>query len=187
MRVQALTSRGGRRLRLAVHLATRFAGALSAAAPAPADEAWVGSVLGDQSSTHHLWARMSAPDRRHAIGVARQVDEACGGAGGDVLAAALLHDVGKVIAGLGTLARVPATLAGLAGGRSLVAAWSDRPAGVRRRVGDYLTHDVLGARLLREVGAPALAATWAEEHHRPESAWTVPLDVGRTLKAADDD
>jgi len=187
VRVQALSERGVRRLRLAVHLVTRFVGALSPVPPAAGDEAWVAAVLGEHSATHHLWATMSAPDRRHAIGVARRVDDACGGAGPDELAAALLHDVGKVVAGFGTLARVPATLAGLGGGRQLATAWSTRPAGLRRRVGDYLIHDLAGARLLRDAGAPALAAAWAEEHHRPEATWTVPIDVGRRLKGADDD
>jgi hypothetical protein len=51
------------------HLAQRFAGALSPAGPAPADEAWALARLlpGEQE----LWRRMSGPDRRHAVGVAR--------------------------------------------------------------------------------------------------------------------
>ena len=49
-----------------------------------------------------LWPRMSRADRRHAVGVAREVERQLGReATTPVLAAALLHDVGKVSAGLG--------------------------------------------------------------------------------------
>jgi hypothetical protein len=27
---------------------------------------------------------------------------------------------------------------------------------------------------------------WAAQHHEPEEAWTVPLEVGRVLAAADE-
>ena len=88
------------------HLAVRFFGALSPAGPSPTDEAWaVGSLLeGEQA----LWWRMSGPDRRHAVGVARetmrllQLNEPPR----EVVAAALLHDVGKVESSLGTFSRV---------------------------------------------------------------------------------
>ena len=129
---------------------------------------------------------MSGPDRRHAVGVARRVDEAADPGGRDLLAAALLHDVGKVTSGLGTMARVPATLVGAAGGRRRAAAWSAR-RGVLGRLGRYLRHDEEGAALLRDAGAPVLAVTWAQEHHRPPCRWTVPPDTGRLLKEADDD
>lgn len=146
----------------------RFFGALSPAGPTAADETWVATVL--NPAEHGLWARMSGPDRRHAVGVARRVPEA-------LVAAALLHDVGKIEAGLGTLARVPATLLGLAGGRR----WAPG------RTGRYLRHDEIGGRLLRQAGAADLTWRWATEHHRPEARWTVPVEAGRRLKAADDD
>src|SRR3546814_20809012 len=65
-----------------------------------------------------LWARMSAPDRRHAVGVARRVERALGAeAERPVLAAALLHDVGKVESGLRTYGRVVATPSAKVAGR----------------------------------------------------------------------
>ena len=56
---------------------------------------------------------MSRADRRHAAGVARRVEVALGDeATRPVLAAALLHDVGKTESGLGTYGRVIATISG---------------------------------------------------------------------------
>jgi hypothetical protein len=115
---------------------------------------------------------MSGPDRRHAVGVARAVPA-------PLAAAALLHDVGKVEAGLGTLARVPATLVGLVARERVV-----RGNG---RIARYLRHDALGADLLAAAGADPLTVAWAREHHLPPARWTVPADAGAALKAADDD
>ena len=155
----------------AVHLARRVVGSLRPGGPSPEDDAWAQGVLGPGERA--LWARMSRPDRRHAVGVARRM----GDAARPVLAAALLHDVGKVESGLGTFARVGATIAGVAGGR-------DRWSG---RLGDYLRHDEIGARLLTDAGSDALTVAWAREHHLPPARWTVPPGVGAALKAADDD
>jgi hypothetical protein len=135
-----------------------------------------------------VWRRLSGPDRRHSVVVARQViatapvDDA-----GTVLAAALLHDAGKLESGLGTLARVPATLVGLVGDRRRVSRWSRRPSGWRRQVAVYLDHPTRGAALLRDAGSDPLAVAWAAEHHLPEDRWTVPPAIGRALRAADDD
>ena len=54
------------------------------------------------------------------------------------------------------------------------------------RVGRYLHHDELGAGLLERAGSDPLTVAWAREHHLPRERWTVPLDVGDALKAADD-
>jgi hypothetical protein len=150
-----------------LHLARRFFGSLGRREPPPADEAWVAGVLGPGELD--LWRRMSAADRRHAIGVARAVPP-------DLAPAALLHDVGKTVSGLGTFARVAATVLGWAG--------RDRWHG---RVGDYLHHDVLGAELLRAAGSSELTVSWAREHHLPAARWTVPTESGTVLAAADDD
>ncbi len=165
-------------LKDAGHLARRFFGALDPRGPALEDERWVDGLLGRASA--ELWTRMSGPDRRHAVGVARSVAEALGdGATRPVLAAALLHDVGKIDAGLGTLARVPATIAGRLLGR--------RAARGSSRLARYLRHDLIGAALLEEAGAHPLTVTWAREHHLPSERWTVPADLAEALKAADDD
>lgn len=130
---------------------------------------------------------MSRADRRHAAGVARRVETALGAeANRAVLAAALLHDVGKVASGLGTLGRVPATMAGLVAGRSMALAWSGG-SGFTRATGLYLRHDELGADMLAMAGSDPLTVAWAKEHHRAPEVWTIPLPLAQALKSADDD
>ncbi len=115
------------------------------------------------------------------MAVAREVVSALGQAATrPVVAAALLHDVGKVEAGLGTLARVPATLVGLVAGR-------ERASSGRGRVARYLRHDAIGAELLTAAGADALTVAWAREHHLPADRWSIGPALGAALKAADGD
>jgi len=167
------------------HLSKRFFGSLWPLGPGAETEAWVASVLSD--SELKLWRRMSRPDRRHAAGVGRRVERAHGQeATVPVLAAALLHDVGKTAARLSTYGRVIATLAGAAAGPRMAAAWT-QGRGFTRRVGLYLRHADLGADMLALAGSDPLTVAWAREHHLPSEQWTVPADVGATLKAADDD
>lgn len=159
-----------------VHLVKRFAGSLWPGGPGAAAEDEARSLL--LEGERHLWARMSGADRRHAVGVARRARSTLGEvASRPVLAAALLHDIGKIDAGLGTFARVVATLVGTATGRR------DGPG----RVGRYLRHDALGADLLVGAGSDPLTVAWAREHHLPEDRWTLDPAVARALKEADDD
>lgn len=128
-----------------------------------------------------LWAAMPGPDRRHSAAVARRVEAALGrDASRPVLAAALLHDVGKTTGGLRTPGRVVATLVGAVRGR-------DRAAGGDGRIARYLRHDEIGGALLAEAGSDPLTVAWATEHHRPRSTWTVPQPLADALKTADDD
>ena len=121
-----------------------------------------------------LWARMSAPDRRHAVGVARQVALTLGSsAERPVLAAALLHDVGKVDSDLSTVARAFATVVNRQAGNS--------------RFARYRRHDLIGADLLISAGSDPLTVAWAREHHRSSDRWTLPARLSSALKAADDD
>lgn len=117
-------------------------------------------------------------DRRHATAVARRVCDALGAeATPAVLAAALLHDVGKIDSGFGVWRRAGATV------------WI-QVRGLERvggRVAAYARHPEIGAALLREAGADPLTAAWAAEHHLAPERWTIPAGVGAALKAADDD
>jgi len=167
------------------HLAKRFFASLWPLGPSPEKQQWVRSVLTEEELK--LWRRMSRADRRHAVGVARNVERQLGHeATKPVLAAALLHDVGKVSAGLGTYGRVVATLAGAAAGRSMADAWTEGK-GFTRKVGLYLRHPVIGGDMLALAGSDSLTITWAREHHLPEEEWTLPPAIARALNAADDD
>lgn len=174
------------------HLAGRFFAALLPMGPARADESWaLGHLLhGEQA----LWRRMSGPDRRHAVGVARDSIRLLGPeqASQEVIAAALLHDVGKVESSFGTVARAAITFAAIGFGRSRLLRWAGNASGGgrgsrRARVGLYMTHDALGAELLRNAGSRELTVSWAEEHHLVPEMWTVDATVGAALKAADGD
>lgn len=167
-----------------IHLARRFLGSLSPRPLAPVDDDWVRTKLSPGELA--LWERMSLADRKHAAGVAREVDRGLHGADRPVVAAALLHDVGKIESGLGTGGRVVATVVGRVADRSRLDTWSDR-AGLTGRVGRYLRHDAIGARLLDDAGAAPETVTWAREHHLAREQWTLPADVADALAAADDD
>jgi len=169
------------------HLISRFFGSLWPGGPNPEQTEWAESQL--LAGEVDLWRRMSGPDRRHAAGVARRVQRSLGDeATRPVLAAALLHDVGKTEAGVGTYGRVIATVSGAAIGRDqgTITDWT-RTRGFTRKVGLYLQHPKLGGDLLAMAGSDPLTEAWARQHHLPEDDWTIPVDVGQALKAADDD
>jgi hypothetical protein len=207
------------------HLAGRFVGSLLPVGPTKSAQGWAANYL--LPTEIDLFAAMSGPDRRHAIGVAQRAirllddsDEiAAPPPTREFVAAALLHDVGKTEARLGTFGRVAATVAALGLGRSRVVAWaSDRPSSAsapfghgddhdevstdggrspttpawsmrawRARMGRYLMHDSIGARLLEEAGSDVLTVRWAREHHLPEGRWSVERHLGHALKEADGD
>lgn len=162
----------------AVHLVRRFAESLWPAPPSAADDEWAESQLLDGERV--LWRRMRGFDRRHAIGVAHRVLVAQPDAARPVVAAALLHDVGKLDAGYGVTGRVVATMWRAVRGAQRVAHGGGRMA-------RYVNHPSIGSDWLRDAGSDPLTVAWTGEHHLPETAWTVPVDVGRVLKAADDD
>jgi hypothetical protein len=188
-----------------LHLAGRFFVSLRPGGPPATDDRWALAQLGP--GEQELWTRMSGPDRRHAVGVARDAMALIGADGHGpaprpVVAAALLHDVGKIESGLGTWARAGVTLVAMGVGRARVAAWADGDEednqargvatggllrGKRVAAGRYVTHDRVGARLLAAAGSDPLTIAWASEHHRPDSSWTVPRHFADALKAADGD
>jgi len=167
------------------HLVKRFFGSLYPGGPSKRKEEWARSQLLPEEV--ELWRRMRGADRRHAIGVAHEVERSLGHeATRPVLAAALLHDVGKTDSGLGVYGRVIATLCGQIAGRETAKEWT-KSTGFTRRVGLYLLHPDLGGDQLALAGSDPLTVAWAREHHRPRDQWTIDPHTAEALKAADDD
>ena len=117
------------------HLARRFTTSLSRRPPVASDRDWALSQLSVAEA--ELWQRMTVQDRRHSILVARRFVQFAGAPKTQEVAAALLHDVGKVASGLGTFRRVLATLIG--------------PRTNKFRA--YHDHERLGAEMLRAAGS----------------------------------
>lgn len=167
------------------HLTKRFLGSLRPGGPKAADRAWVADVLGERELA--LWNRMYGPDRRHSVQVARDVERELGArATAPVLAAALLHDVGKIDSRLRTYGRVVATLTIKLVGRADVVEWR-RARGIHRRIALYALHPQLGAELLSMAGSDPLTVAWAREHHDPRDTWSVPRELADVLDACDND
>jgi hypothetical protein len=169
-----------------LHWTARFFTSIRPGRPAAEDEAWARGLLTEREAD--LFGRMSNPDRRHAVAVAREVDRSLP-AGTErrdtVLAAALLHDIGKTVSGLRSYGRVIATLSGaVVGGRVFAEFWQDS-SGFTRKVGLYMRYPILGAEMLEIAQSDPWVIAWAREHHEPEDDWTVPVDIFRTVVAAD--
>ena len=171
-----------------LHLGRRFVRALWPGRPRREDVAWVAGIL--QPNELGLWRALPKHDQRYTIRVARLVDEEL--AGTDFaederwLAAALLHDTGKLDAGLGVVGRSVATIVGAAARPARVDRWAGA-SGFRRRVAAYLRHDERGADRIRAAGGREEAARWAWAHHHPDR-WAgtgIPAPVAEALEAAD--
>lgn len=169
----------------AIHLTARFFGSLRPGGPSEANRSWIETTLSE--AEYGLWRRMSGPDRRHSAQVGRDVERILGNeATAPVLAAALLHDVGKIDASLGTWGRVIATLSAKVAGHDAASLWI-KSSGFTRRVGLYLHHPEIGADMLELAGSDPLTVSWAEEHHRSSDEWTLPVEITAALDAADND
>jgi hypothetical protein len=175
-------------IRRVAHLAGRFARSLRPGGPRAADVAWATAYLSPSEAT--LWSRMPAPDRREAVSVARRLESELTATpyAGEAIwtVAALMHDVGKTDAHLGTIGRALATMAGGLAGHGVAPAWQAR-GGIARRFGLYLRHDDVGAGMLELAGSRPEVVAWARVHHHPER-WdevNIPAAVARALARAD--
>jgi hypothetical protein len=122
------------------HLAARFFTSLSPKPPSDETETWVSERLlpGEQA----LWDQMSNQDRRHSALVGQRFAELDAEAPRELVAGALLHDVGKIECRLGTFGRVVATVVG--------------PHGVGtygRRFRAYHDHEQIGAAMAAAAGS----------------------------------
>ena len=165
------------------HLTSRFFGSLNAAPLSDDEQAWVDSSL--LPTERDLWRQMTTPDQRHAYGVAQKTLSLLGEkATRPVIAAALLHDIGKTRAQIGTFARVFATLAGRQASMAQRESWS-KEDGWLGRAGQYLMHHEIGAQLLTDAGSDPLTITWAREHELVHTEWTLPEEITNALWKAD--
>ena len=105
---------------------------------------WVQSVL--SQSEFDVWNNMMVQDRRHSVLVGRRFVKLRPTASQGEIAGALLHDVGKSVARLGTFTRVLATLVG--------------PRTNRFR--QYHDHEKIGATMLRSIGSDELTISMVE-------------------------
>ncbi|MFH1330327.1 MAG: hypothetical protein ABIJ48_06745 [Actinomycetota bacterium] len=132
------------------HLARRFFGVLGAARLSPAEQVEVSRLL-RPPERDLFWGQRPA-DQRHGLECARTALGRCPGRP-DLARAALLHDVGKRLAGLGVAGR---TMAAILGALRLP---------VKGRVAAYLGHGPAGAADLEAAGAEAVVVGFARHHH----------------------
>jgi len=167
------------------HLVRRFVGSLCPGGPGDEANRWVAAVL--TGPEYVLWQQLSGPDRRHSHQVARDVQRELGPqATTPVLAAALLHDVGKLRSRLRTPGRVVATVLASIAGRESIRQWSTG-SGYRSRLGQYLDHPAIGVAMLNGIGSDPMVVAWAGQHHQPPTDWTLDPRLAAVLSAVDDD
>ena len=127
------------------------------------DDAWALARL--TPAEGRLYLRMDARDREHAVRVAQALQAGFSQASPELLAAALLHDCGKLVHPYRVWERVGAGLLPHRLARRLP--W--KPAQVRAR------HAEWGAALVREAGGRERVAALVAAHHHPagdaEAAW----------------
>jgi len=174
-----------------IHRVQRFFRSVFSVAPSQEQLAWATRFLSE--SEQRLFLRMPSVDQSHCLGVARAVSahlDQVGLTESDsearwLLAASLLHDVGKSVSGLGTYGRVVATVSEGLGGSDMGKHWAER-GGMTRKVGLYMQYPQLGADLLSLAHSDKRVIAWAAEHHLPQEQWTLPMDCALLLQQADD-
>lgn len=141
------------------HLVKRFLSSLCAKPLTAIERAWVGDVLSVRE--HDLWRTQAFVDRRHSYDIARRFVVIRPQASRDEIAGALLHDIGKIDADLGIVARVIATVLPLS----------------TPRFSAYHHHQQRGAQMLALIGCSEITISLVAGH--PDS------DALRALHQAD--
>ena len=115
------------------HLVKRFFGSFHSTPLDAVEQVWVQEVLSDRE--FDLWKSQATVDQRHSFDIAHRFLQIRPNATRDERAGALLHDIGKIDARLGVVARVIATLVPLP----------------TRRFSMYRHHQAHGAQLLKTI------------------------------------
>lgn len=111
-----------------------------------------------------LFYRQAAQDQRHALAVYRVLCEN-GHTDPHLLAAALLHDVGKAVARLSVWYRTLIVLLGCFAPRILDDLGRGEPTGWRKPFIAHARHAETGARWAEEVGCSPLTVALIRRHH----------------------
>jgi hypothetical protein len=133
------------------------------------------------SNAQELFRRMSVPDQRHSLNVMRMLRRQ-GHAEPDLLAAALLHDVGKSAAWIAPWHRAVIVL-GMRFAQGLFA-WlgGGEPHGWRRPFVVLRQHAEIGAEWAAQAGCSALTVSLIRRHQEPLRR--APLDQEERLLVA---
>ncbi|MEO5975146.1 MAG: hypothetical protein ABIQ38_08110 [Ilumatobacteraceae bacterium] len=91
-----------------LHLVKRFFGSLTSDPLNEREISWVKEEL--TSDEFDLWNTQAVTDQRHSFDIAMRFIVLRPQGSQEEIAGALLHDIGKIEAGLGTIARVVATI-----------------------------------------------------------------------------
>lgn len=142
-----------------LHLIKRFVGSISPDPLIDREQTWVREVLTIRELD--LWQSQAIVDQRHSYDITRRFMVLRPQASRDEIAGGLLHDIGKIDAGLGTVTRVFATLLPLP----------------TRRFRVYRRHQERGAQLLKVIGCSETTIALVSGH--PDS------DALRALCRAD--
>jgi hypothetical protein len=170
---------------VALYRVRQFVLALAAyARPDVADEQAAAALLNPAALA--LFRRMSVDERRHSLRVLSGV-RAAGGSDPGLLAAALLHDVGKTRARLWLWER-PLPVLARALAPSLAERWGQgAPRGWRRAFVVAAQHAAWGAELAAAAGCSDVTVALIRHHQAPVQ--TAPPQIGTllaVLQAADD-
>jgi len=152
------------------HLVGRFFEAVRAGRLTDEERREVGTWLEGEDESAVYWEQPVA-DQRHGLESARRV-VAVRPDRGDLVRAALLHDVGKRHAKLGVI------------GRSLASLFAKLRLPVRGRWRRYLDHGALAAEELASLGSGIIITEFARHHHGRRPA-TIPVDEWHVLRSAD--
>lgn len=163
------------------HLVRRFFSTITAKAPEREEVAWVRGNLSD--SEFGLWSQMSSADQNHSISVAQRAETELPG-DETVIAAGLLHDVGKTAVRSGLVIRVAASLMKPFATQQRLSHWTS-DGGFLSNIASLIDYPRIGADLLRNIGSDDFAVRWAAEHHLPKHEWTVDKTKADILVRAD--